>query len=104
MEDIIISGTTPTITYKFSSIDIAELAKAIMTIKMNGVIKITKELETADVDAEQKTLSWTLTQAETLSVKSRATIMLNWLLQDGTRGATVERNIVFESNHINEVI
>ena len=104
MAKIIIKGTTPTITYTFSSVEVTELTKAVMTIKADGVIKIEKDLTTADVDAQKKTVSWTLSQAETLSVTTKAEVMINWVTQDGTRGASDKTNVLFDRNHIEEVI
>lgn len=99
----IVIGTTPTIIYNFSIVDPADITDAIMSIKVGGQIIIEKTLEDATVG--ENTLSWTLTQAETLSIGTRfGTIMVNWLTDDGTRGASIEANICGISNHISEVM
>ena len=99
---MIIRGTTPTIKYTFRVVDPASITAAYLTIKKGGEIVIEKDLAAASVGEDS--LSWTLTQAETLSVIGAAEIMLNWLLNDGTRGASVQTTASFVPNHIEEVI
>lgn len=99
----IIIGTTPTITYKFKIVSPAELEKAILTIKIAGQVIIEKTL--ADAVAEEDSLSWTLTQEETLSIGTRSgKMMLNWLTHRGKRGASKETTIAGIQNHVKEVI
>ena len=98
----IIRGTTPTLIYKFKIVDVAEIIKAYLTIKQ-GSILIEKSLNDAVPGTD--TLSWTLTQEETLSIGTRqASIMLNWVTSDGTRGASGKSVLYIEDNHIEEVI
>ena len=99
----IVRGTTPTIIYNFSTVDVANIASAELTIKQNGVARISKELEEATTG--EGTLAWTLTQAETLSLsRKRAEIYLDWLLSSGIRGAgkTIEVEVVDPG--VNEVM
>ena len=99
----IIIGTTPTITYKFKVVDVSEITVAILTIKERGTTLIEKDLSDATVGED--TLSWTLTQEETLSIGAKpASIMLNWLTADGTRGASKEEVVYGVNNHIREVL
>lgn len=98
----IIRATTPTIKYTFSVVDPADIITAIMTIKKSGTVVIEKELTDATVGEDN--LSWTLTQAETLTVTGNAEVMLNWVTGDGTRGASAPTSVNFTPNHINEVI
>lgn len=99
----IIIGTTPTIKYTFRSVDVATIVTAILTIKKNGVIVLRKELSDATVG--ENDISWKLTQADTLGIgKDVAKMMVNWLTLDGTRGASVEMDVVMRDNHIPEVI
>lgn len=101
--DRIIIGTTPTITYKFKVVSVVDITKAILTIKERGVTIIEKTLAEASIGED--TLSWTLTQQETLNIGVRsASIMLNWLTTDGTRGASKEESITGVNNHIREVM
>lgn len=102
MTEIII-GTTPTIIYKFKIISPADLTKAILTIKSMGQIILEKTL--ADAIVGEDSLSWTLTQQETLSIGTRSCkMMLNWVTADGTRGASAETVIMGVTNHKSEVI
>ena len=99
----IIIGTTPTITYKFKVVNASEITVAILTIKERGVNIIEKDLSDATIGEDS--LSWTLTQEETLQLGSKtATMMLNWKTSDGTRGASEEVYIQGSPNHIREVI
>lgn len=103
MQEIII-GTTPTIVYNFQTVSVSDISTAILTIKYKGNIVIEKELLDAEVGTAS--LSWTLTQSDTLSFSAgqRAKMMLNFKLVDGTRGASDEMELVFKTNHITEVI
>ena len=99
----IIIGTTPTITYKFKVVNVSEITVAILTIKERGVNII--ELNLSDATIGEDSLSWTLTQEETLQLAGKtATMMLNWKTEDGTRGASEEVFIQGAPNHIREVI
>jgi len=99
----IIIGTTPTITYKFKVVDVSEITVAILTIKERGVNII--ELNLSDATVGEDSLSWTLTQEETLLIGARtATMMLNWKTEDGTRGASEQVFVTGGDNHIREVI
>lgn len=99
----IIIGTTPTITYKFKIVSPAELEKAILTIKIAGQVILEKTL--ADAVVGEDSLSWTLTQQETLNIGTRSgKMMLNWLTASGTRGASAETVIMGVTNHKREVI
>ena len=99
----IIIGTTPTITYTFKTVSPADLTKAILTIKCAGQVTLEKTL--ADATVGEDTLSWTLTQQETLNIGTRSgKMMLNWLTHSGKRGASEETTIAGIQNHVKEVI
>ena len=99
----IIIGTTPTITYTFRVVSPADLSKAILTIKIAGHVILEKTL--ADAVVGENSLSWTLTQQETLDIGTRSgKMMLNWLTASGTRGASAETAIMGVTNHKREVI
>ena len=99
----IIIGTTPTITYTFKVVPVSSITSAILTVKERGVNIIEKDLSDATVGEDS--LSWTLTQEETLSIGAKsASMMLNWKLADGTRGASDVVLITGGDNHIREVI
>lgn len=98
----IINGTTPTITYKFRNIDVSDITKAILTIKKGMTIAIEKTLAEAVVGKD--TLSWRMSQAQTLSVLGNAEVMINWVTSSGVRGASNKTLVLFTGNHIMEVI
>lgn len=100
----IIQGTTPTITYTFSVVQPSELTKAYLSIRQDGEILIEKSLEEATIGA--KSLSWDLTQEETLSMKTSTAVymMVNWLTATGVRGASEKTSYPVESNYKGVVI
>ena len=99
----IIRATTPTIKYTFHHVDVSDITKAYMTIVMGSEVVLEKDLAQATV--EEDALSWTLTQQETLDMSGcRVSVMLNWKLSDGTRGASARTTLFMESNDKNEVI
>lgn len=96
-------GTTPTIIYTFHIVSPSDFTQAVLTIKKHNAIYLRKNLEDAVVG--ENSLSWMLTQDETLGLgKTDATMMVNWLTADGVRGASVESHLTGVSNHINEVM
>lgn len=98
----IIRGTTPTIQYTFNTVNVANIVAAILTIKRGNATVIEKDLTSATVGT--KTLTWKLSQEETLSASGDASMMLNWKLTDGTRGASAVTDVKFASNYKEEVI
>ena len=101
----IIRGTTPTIEYKFRVVNVSDISVAVLTFKQGGNVVIEKDLETATIG--ENSLSWRISQEESLLLEPGAkkiTIMLNWKLQDGTRGASNEEEALAADNHKNEVI
>lgn len=96
-------GTTPTITYTFSTVDVADIAVAILTVSVNGTVVLEKDITTATVGVN--TLSWLFSQEDTLALTGRrADFMLNWVLADGTRGVAENETAVILKNSIEEVI
>ena len=90
----IIRGTTPTLKYIFKSVQVSDISIAYLTIKAKTDIE--KTLEEATVGTNY--ISWTLTQAETLSFGDSIKAMVNWKLNDGTRGASEKKTIIIEDN------
>lgn len=87
---IITRGTTPTITYHFRVVDPADFAAAQFIVKQGDDVLIEKTLEDAILDTEQHTLSFTLTQAETLRLLPQLEILLKlrYRMNDGKVGAS----------------
>lgn len=99
----IIRGTTPTIKYTFSTVSVSDITAAYLTIVMNGSTLLEKDLTQATIDSDS--ISWTLTQQESLAMTgSKVTAMLNWKLNDGTRGASTRTALFVEKNDKEEVI
>lgn len=100
---VIVIGTTPTITYTFKVVPVSSIVTAYLTIKQMTGIVIKKDL--ADATIGKNSLSWDLSQEETLSLGVKtATVMLNWVTADGRRGIGVRQSIICEDNDIREVI
>lgn len=103
MANEIIRGTTPTITYTFKNIDVNDIMIAYLTIKQGTEILVEKTLDEAIVS--ESTLSWDLTQEDTLRLNvGSAEPMLNWKLDSGLRGASRKASLGIINNHKNEVI
>lgn len=99
----IIRGTTPTLKYTFTSVQVSEISVAYLTIKQADEIIVRKALDAAVVG--DGSISWTLTQTETLAVvPGQAEAMINWRTSDGTRGASFKTIVAINRNHIEEVI
>ena len=99
----IVIGTTPTITYTFKVVPVSSIVTAIFTIKQMTEIVLEKTL--ADATVGENTISWTLTQEETLALGVReGTVMMNWVTADGQRGIGDKCVVSVGDNHIREVI
>lgn len=102
----IITGTTPIIRYIFKTIDPSNLDVAILKVSQSGEAVIVKNIDDGIIDNVTRSISWKLTQEETLglNVKYMANVSLDWLLNDGTRGAGKTANLKVEPSATNEVI
>lgn len=99
----IIRGTTPSITYAFTEITVANIAEAYLTIGYAGETLIEKDL--SDAYTGDNTLVWMLTQIETLALPiCNVTVQVNWKLNSGERGASFEQLIPVLDNLKDEVI
>lgn len=83
---VIVQYTTPTIEIRFKSIDPATIIEAKLVAKYAGINVLCLDLSAATVN--EKTLSWTLTQEQTATLKLNSTVRVycDWKLSDGTRG------------------
>lgn len=87
----IIRGTTPTITFSYSDIQVSDISKAVLVLKQGGKDVLEKDKTTATADTANNTLSWTLSQAETLDLSSKdVTLVCDWVLANGVRGRSHE--------------
>ena len=100
----LVRGTTPLIIYTFETVSPSDLSSAYLILKQNGEEKIRKSLENCTLG--NMTLTWTLTQEETLSLVAGASclICLDWVKEDGTRGVGKTTQVSVSSSAINEVI
>lgn len=98
----IVKGTTPTLQFTFNSISPSSITTAILTIKCRNTIVLRKELSEATVTSAS--ISWSLTQAETLGINGLTEIVANWLTSGGVRGVSKFVEARFISNPIEEVI
>ncbi len=96
----IIRGTTPTFKYTFKTVDVSKITTAFLSIKSKTDLE--KDLSDAVVGADY--LAWTLTQEETLSLGDQISVMVNWKLQDGTRGASAKKQFIMDKNYKDVVI
>lgn len=100
----IIRGTTPTITFTFSEIAVADISTAYLTIRQGCGTVIEKDLSTASVGEDS--LTWTLSQTETLLLRSKTPgeVVCDWKLADGTRGRSKVLQFTAGEPGKNEVI
>lgn len=79
-------GTTPTIKFCYSKVDVADIDVAYLTIKQSKRTIIERDISTAFKD--EKYIYWTLTQEETLllDTKVSASIKCDWKTIAGLRG------------------
>ena len=103
---VIWRGTTPTIQVVFKTVDPASITNAILTFYTNQGTVVEKNLTAAVVGATS--ISWTLSQQETLDIQSSGRMPLyvicNWLTSGGMRGVSVNDTVKFEKNPVNEVM
>lgn len=98
----VIRGTTPTVKYKFNIVDVDDIVAASLTLEQCDFV-IDKPL--SDATKEDGYLVWRLEQSETLSLSiGKAAMQLNWLLDDGTRGASKQLALMVKDNQKNEVM
>ena len=98
----IIKGTTPTFKITFSTVTVTDITAAYLTIRKSAEAVLEKDLTEATVGTNY--LAWKLTQEETLALGDKISVMVNWKLTDGTRGATNKREYFIDANYKNEVI
>lgn len=96
----IIKGTTPTFKYTFKTVDVSKITTAFLTIKSKTNLE--KDLNDAVIGTNY--LAWTLTQSETLALGDHISVMVNWKLQDGTRGASAKKQFLIDVNYKDVVI
>ena len=88
----IISGTTPTLVFKFNEIRPQDIGQCYLLIKQNGQTVVEKTI--TDSVITTSSVSFTLTQTDTfaLAMQSPTRIVLDWKTRDGVRG----RSAIYE--------
>lgn len=102
----IVRGTTPSITFVFKTVTVTNISKAVLRLKQNGTTVVERNEDTMTADGDAKTIKWTLTQEETLSLmpKRDVEVVCDWLLLDGTRGRSRKAEFGTEEPAVNGVI
>lgn len=102
----LVRWTTPTFIFTFDTVDVSDIAEAKLVLKQFESTKLSKNLSTATVDTENKTLSWTLTQAEagTFTNGTRVSAMCDWVTDSGVRGRSKVWTGMVENAGTDEVI
>ena len=98
-----VQATTPTFTFTFpSTIDPSTFQKTVFSLEQEG-LEFEKTGE--DLTIEGQTISVSLTQKETLSLKvGKAEVQLNWLYPDGTRACSDINEIAITKNLLQEIL
>lgn len=102
----IIRGTTPTVQFTFKKIDVDDIAVAYISVKQNKAPVIEQDLTEATVSSQDNTITWRLTQDQTLllSTARNAKIVCDWRLDDGTRGRSATLEVSIDNPGKDEVI
>ena len=81
-------GTTPGLEINVGDIDLTKVTELWLTLSQHGTVVINKTLEEVDIDGS--TVSCTLTQEETLSLKAHSStlVQMRFLMDDGQAMAT----------------
>ena len=96
--------TTPAFRYKPSAVDMADITKIYLVIKMNGASVISKDISEASISEDGYT--WILSQEETqkLIVGRTAEAKIDYLTNSGMRYTTAPKVYEITDSAINEVI
>ena len=91
----LIRGTTPTIIITVQTeIDLHQVAEVWIYISQQNKVKVDKQLENVTFDYEERTMTVTLSQEDTLNLKEGdALFQIRLLLQDGTALATLASEV-----------
>ncbi len=103
---VIWRGTTPTLQLVVKTVDPSTITDSRLSFYTAQETVVEKDLSTAEVSSDS--ISWTLTQEETLAIQSPGRMTLyaicNWLTSNGTRGVSNSDTVVFKNNPVNEVM
>lgn len=96
--------TTPSVTYKPSMVEMAEVDEIYLIIKQNGINIIVKDR--GDAEETEDGFTWTLAQEESSTLLSRrnAIIQVDYTTETGGRYTTHPKQFEIGDSGINEVI
>lgn len=91
----LIRGTTPTIIITVQTeIDLHQVAEVWIYISQQNKVKVDKQLENVTFNYEERTMTVTLSQEDTLNLKDGdALFQIRLLLMDGTALATLASKV-----------
>ena len=91
----LIRGTTPTIIITVQTeIDLHQVSEVWIYISQQNKVKVDKQLEDTTFDYEERTMTVTLSQDDTLALKEgEALFQIRLLLMDGTALATLASKV-----------
>lgn len=91
----LIRGTTPTIIITVQTeIDLHQVAEVWIYISQQNKVKVDKQLENVTFNYEERTMTVTLSQEDTLNLKEGdALFQIRLLLMDGTALATLASKV-----------
>lgn len=94
----LISGTTPSVQFIFKNVDPADIAVAYLTVRVGDSVVIEKDITEASV--QNNTLTWVLTQEETLrlNVGDTCRICCDWKTSSGVRGRSKMATMTVEES------
>ena len=97
---LIIPYIAGTFKYTFKTVDVSNITVAYLNIKSK--VDIEKDMTEAVIG--ENYIAWTLSQSETFSLGDQISVMVNWKLQDVTRGASQKKHFLIEVNYKDVVI
>lgn len=102
---MIYTGLTPTYTFTFEEdIDITEADDVVVTITDEREFVLV-EIPREDLDVQAKSITFSLTQEQTLKFPAVVLVQANWIYQGGVeRNSSYKHRIDFETNLKKEVM
>lgn len=104
--ETIVRGTTPTIVFTFSDIDIGDIESFYAVIRQCGSTLLTIGIDDERVEMWDGNIYILLKQEDTLLLNPSlfGTIVLDWVLYDGMRGRSKECQFSVDNPAVNVVI
>lgn len=103
----LIRGTTPTIIITVQTdIDLTQVAEVWIYLSQQNKVKVDKQLEDVSIDTENKTITVTLSQDDTLALKADIDTLfqIRLLLMNGTALATLASKVTVKEVYKGGVI